>query len=282
MKLKFANQEFNSKLLPENRKELFADIFKLHHAKLFLSGLILLLFSIPLLVVLFLKDYSYVSLTDIAEIRSMSLMYSALEIPAIVILSIGFSGISKVFRNYCWMDPVFFKEDFLSGIKDNKIQCIFIGLTTGILAFLFNVIRIYSNSGWLDAIPFGFIFFGFYPVLIHAFFMNSIYTNKFNMNLKAGAFCYFKFFWRTILTSCLLYIFLVPSLFHFIHPLGVILKYTIIVIFMIFLLPIILLIVNLSEMVIFDSLINKEKFPQLYKKGLYINFINNTSKIEKE
>ena len=86
------------------------------------------------------------------------------------------------------------KEDFLSGIKDNKIQCIFIGLTTGILAFLFNVIRIYSNSGWLDAIPFGFIFFGFYPVLIHAFFMNSIYTNKFSMNLKAGAFCYFKFF----------------------------------------------------------------------------------------
>ena len=269
-KSKYASKDFTKESLPMNRKELFGDIFKLHHSKLFLCGAIIFLFAIPLILIWFLKDYFYINQQNLnLDIRMFSLIFSIAEIPAFLILSIGFAGIARILRSFSWMEPVFFKLDFSKSVKDNIKPTMISFLIAGVVNLVFDATYLFVNNGFIRAIPFGFNYFIIFPVLLQSYFINSIYTNKYSLNLKLGIYYYFKTIIFTLLFCLIFYGINIYANIHFVYLAGVILKYCIITIVIILLLPVILQIASLYEMKVFDKNINASRFPELINKGLY-------------
>lgn len=267
---KFASRDFEKNLLPTNRRELFFDVLKLHYLTLLKLGLLLTIFAIPLIVCMFVKDYSYVIKAESGQDNAWFLFFlSFIEAICFMIFAIGLGGIGKIFKEFSWMEPVFFKDDFLKGVKENIKPTLIISLLAGISHIAFNYIYIFSVSPWIKAIPFGFNYAILYPVLLITFFINVIYTNKFFLNLKLGIYVYIKHLPSIILCVLLVYILLIPNFFPMMYFLGSIFKVFLFVLFMIFILPMIILGINLNMMRIFDKEFNQQNFPQLVNKGLF-------------
>ena len=166
-KNKFSKSDFNETSLPKNRKELFFDILKQNHSILFKIAGLLILFLIPFLTVLALKDYSFiVAHNEDKSNATMLIVCFILEILAILIFAIAISGFAKIFKELCYMEPVFFKDDFLKGVKENIKPTLLIALIVGIINFMFQYCYYFIDNGWLKAVPFGVIYFIIYLQII--------------------------------------------------------------------------------------------------------------------
>ena len=167
MKLEKAGQDFNKESLPKNRKELFFDCIKQRFGLIMLTSFVLFLFTLPLLVVLFIKDAYLISvgvsfenkeITE-ANYETMYLMVTNFgylaSIPCFLILSVGLAGALRVFRQLVWQEGVFFKEDFFDGIKLNFKHYLIYGLIFGICFYLSNLSTLIplKNMGIIKVLP---------------------------------------------------------------------------------------------------------------------------------
>lgn len=280
----YSNENFNEKSLPSTRRGVFKDVLKLHYFSLIKIGLVMFLFAAPLLVTSFFLDYSFIIAHETGASNSYTIIIcSVIEILCLLFLAIPVSGLGKVFREYCWLEPVFFVDDFKKGIKDNLKPTLISLLLIGILNLIFNMVFYFSQSGWLVAIPFGFNVAVLFPILLHTIFINFTYTNKYFVNFKLGCYFYFKHLPSSLLSVLLLIGIKVYDLFMLANVLAILTKYLIILIFFIFLLPMIVLGIQLNELRIFDKHINSVRFPHLVNKGLHIETEpNNEGKANEE
>ena len=266
----YSKQAFTEDNLPKNRREVFFDVLKLHYFSFLKMGLILFAFAIPLFVVNFFKDYSYVIAHETGNSNATILITCiAVETVLILLLAIPIAGFGKIYREYVWLEPVFFAADFKSGIKDNIKPTLISAAIVAILNLIFNVIFHFTDNGWIMAIPFGFNVAVFFPIIMHTVFINFIYTNKYWDNFKVGCFFYFKHLPTTILCIILIVGFKVYDLFLLANIIAILTKYLVLLIVVIFILPLVFLGVQLNEMRIFDKHINSIRFPHLVKKGMY-------------
>ncbi len=267
----YSNETFTVRQLPHNRRQVFGDVLKLHYFEFIKIGLILFAFSIPLFLVAFFKDYSYIVAKQ-NEISNMPiyLICCAVEVVAIIFLAIPISGLGKILREYAWLEPVFFKDDFKSGIKENIKPTLISAVVIGLLTFVFDLIFYFYDYGFIAAIPFGFNVFVFFPILMHTIFINFTYTNKYTVNLKLGMYFYFKHLPTTILSILGIVVFKVYDLFQFANIIAILTKYLVLLVWVIFIIPIILLAVQINELRIFDLRINSIRFPHLVNKGIYV------------
>lgn len=266
----YSSSEFSKKLLPKNRREVFFDVFKMHFFSFVKMGLIFFFFSLPLLSLYFIKDYSYIVAFENDVSNSMALIIcTALEFIGVMILSIPIAGFGKIYHEYAWLEPVFFLNDFKEGIKENivpTLKSMFI-LSLNIVAFDFAYL--FSPSGWLMAIPFGVGVTFVLPVVLHVIFINFIYTNKYMVNFKLGCFFYLKHIISTFLCLLPLLAPKVYTLFIMSNIIALLTKYGVLLVYIIFLVPFIFLAIQLNEMRIFDIHINIQRFPHLVDKGMY-------------
>ena len=267
----YSKNSFSKDQLPSNRREVFFDVFKLHYFSFVKIGLILFAFAIPLFIVNFIKDYSFIIANETGNSNTTMLVTCiGIETLCILLMSIPVAGLGKIYHEYAWLEPVFFADDFKKGVKENITPSLISVIIIAILNAIFNFVYYFVDSGWIIAIPFGFNIAVLYPIVMHTLFTCFIYTNKYWDNFKLGCFFYFRHLPTTLLSIILICAFKVYDLFQFAHIYGILTKYLVFLVIIIFVMPFIFLGVQLNEMRIFDKHINSVRFPHLVNKGLYI------------
>ena len=278
MRLKRAKNDFTVNDLPKNRYEVFADCLK-ERFLLFLSiGLTLLLFSLPLFFVTLLSDNTSAQLYSAyrngestqeqlnALMDSATSLYSLFNIPCYIVLAIGAAGVMQIIRQLVWGEGVFFMQDFAEGVRSNGVNYAFIAFILGLAAYLENTFFPFSSGGISVAVPIIFLLVVIPPMM----FMISqiaVYKNPFLKYLVNG----FTLYIKTVPTTFLfLLLFLLPAVLG-LNLIPLLVKYIILLIFFLLLAPMLLTGWFLYSCFVFDKLINKEAYPEIYDKGVYRN-----------
>ncbi|HAS56626.1 MAG TPA: hypothetical protein DCR94_05255 [Firmicutes bacterium] len=283
MKRAIRSKEFDKNDLPSTRKEQFFDLFR--HRFFFLLGLgvLLLLFFIPFFASIVYKDLAILSINQsemdandkAASLLFISLLFSFLAMLGLLIFSIGLSGVMKLLKQLIYDEPIFFKDDFLTGIKENYKSFLLLSFFAGLLNLISNVIGILFDNVLLLKIIFPALnFVLFYPVIFVAFFLASTYSNRLLVTLRSSLLIYIKHFPSVFLCFALVY---GVSFYQYIDIM--LLKYLLIVFTLLLYFPILLLSSYLNQIRIYDYLINKDQFPSYYLKGLS-SFYQNEEKFK--
>lgn len=275
MKTKTTKKEFTINDLPSNRKELFFDVLKNHYNVLVSLGLIAIAFLIPFLIVSVLGDnYSaniYASFNageiTIEEYKSIynvsSLIFSLIQCLTLSIFSIGMAGIMKVFKRLLFMEPLFFKEDFVLGIKDSWKTYLLTYFIFGLFYAFSRFMNLVNASEFIKALPVGVLVVFVLPIFLLMNTNTTIYKNSFGKRIRVSTLLHVKNFFSNMLASLIL---LIPLLVLFIN--NLVIKYLIICAIVIFLFPIYILGYFDFSLSIYDKFINIHNYPEIYRKGL--------------
>ena len=271
MKKKVSKIDYSKAMLPRTRKAQLGDCFKMSYSVLLKCGLMLLVFFTPLVGFSFFMDFYYVSLMNHSseEIEQTILVYKWILNGGLILTSyiavLGLSGVIHVLRNLIWGEGVFFKEDFAEGIKQNAGKNVAFAAIFSV--FYAGAYVVYSFFPTMIVSWFGLFLFAlvFLPIYFWIMFLNNTYDSKFGQLLKNSLFFYVRTIGWT-LVGILMPLSLVSL--YFIPFYLVWLKYIILVLFIVFLFPIIVLIMNLYTTSRFDVYINRENYPDYYLRGL--------------
>ena len=267
------NSNFSINNLPTTRKSQLKYLIKFRWKSLMVMGGVLLLFAIPLLVSLTLKDLKAISIvttsTEGDELTSLfinDIFYAVLIIPSSIIFFLGLAGIYRLIRNYIWGEGVIFGSDFLLGIKRNWKHFVLNGLLASSLFYAVYLATVYINIPFIKYLPLVFAILLIFPVILVHMNLTVIYKNSYLYQFKNASiiyirrfYIYFPLFLLAIIIPVILLIFTIP----------LIVKYIIIFVFIYLFTPFFVLSISVYSMHIFDEMINKERHPELYKKGLF-------------
>ena len=271
MKKKVSKIDYSKSMLPRTRKEQFWDVFKMYYTLLLKSGVMLLLFFIPLIGYSFFMDFYYVSLLEKAneEIEQTKLIFHYILNGGLVLFSfvalIGLTGVIKILRNLIWSEGIYFKEDFASGVKENFLK----NLLFAAIFSIFYLLAYFIYSLFPETLISYFALFMFALIFLPIFFwliyLNNTYKSTFGVLLRNGLYFYVKTIGWSILGTTLT---LLPVFLIFIQMSLVAVKYIVLVVYIIFIFPIILLMMTLYSSNKFDESINKDNYPDYYLRGL--------------
>lgn len=282
--------DYKPEKLPSTRREQYFDILK-HNILLFLLlGLTFLLFLLPTLCSIFIRDYYYASYANlysegqITNEQFASLTNSLLNTMNIVIpisfifISFPLAGILKILRRLSWSEPLFPLLDFFTGIKENILKILLFTLIICSSIYGLYSIKLLNNSSWfIKYVPFGLFACILIPLFLHFIILINIYNQSIGKTIKNSFVLFFKSPFITLLFSAilLLSIYLVGQI-NFI-----VIKILIYILLIVILLPAYLLLWYLYSISVLDKYINVKLFPEAYKKGLYIKE-KNEEKVNRE
>ncbi len=272
--------EYKPEKLPTNRKEQFFDTLKHNIPTLLLIGFIFLLFCLPILVSVFVRDFyfaAYLSAYQKEEITAeqlTSLTRSLLKTMNIVIsccyifLSVPVAGISKIMRRFIWSEQVFFLSDFFTGIMENILKTLVFSVILAASIYGLYSLKTISNLPWfLEYMPYGVFAIIILPFFLHFMVLMNIYSQPIGKTIMNSFMMYFKTPFLTILFAVLplISIYLIGligyiGIWFLVHALMI-------VVF----LPIYLLLWFTYEISFLDKRVNEVLFPEIYKKGLYVD-----------
>lgn len=279
---KVAKQSFSAVHLPSNRKELFLDILINRFWFLVKLGCILLLFTFPFLFVSTIKELTIngiiLSLEDglvskneaTKQILYTSIQYDFFNLISFVILSIGLAGIVKIIKLLIWGEGIVLRSDFISGMKQNMKQYTLLFFTVGLVCLINNSVVILVGSqnesmnflGWLPTL---FATIILLPISAFCFSQIPYYQNTFIQNVLNGAKFYILNSGKTlsiILLCCFTWVAII-----FIPMILV--KFILLILSVILILPIVFLIWFLYSNHLFDRYINTRQYPDIINKGLW-------------
>ena len=284
-KIKFAEKDYISSLLPVNRKKQFSDLFKTEFLTLLKLALILLLSFLPYIFVSITtgltlssnaKDLISQGLTKLETNEALASSISIFALFRCLTLLVPFvvlAGIARVNRLMVYSEGVLFFKDFIRGIKDNFKTYFITGLIMILLIFATEVFGYYiggSNIGnasfALNAIIIGLVFLIITPIFMINLVQGSIYSLPYFKGIVNAA----RVFVRSILLS---FVFaLLPFTIFLLSTFNAlpIMWYGTIVMIVVLISPVYLLGVHMYFVSRFDVLINKKYYPQIYRKGLEI------------
>ena len=271
-KSKAPQKAFEIEMLPSSRKEQFFDLAK--HRFFFFIGIGALLFAFSLFILggAFFKDMSLINLNSSTAseeeqntfsftIKLISYVIQGFGFP---VLGFGLSGILMPLKNLAWNDPVFFKEDFKIGLKENGKTFVGIGFLWGIVYFLEMLIGLlFSNLPWFEAALFGINLAFIYPILITSLFLTLYYSNPFMATIQKAAAIYFRHFPLLFLSSLCLHL----PFFALYIPIFLV-KYGVLILWMVAAFPFAFLFSFELHLHYFDEDVNSSQFPSYYQKGL--------------
>lgn len=274
MKKKVSNIDYSKAMLPRTRKAQFLDVFKMNYMVLLKCGLMTFLFFVPLIGFSFFMDFFYVSLIEHSteEVEQTKMLFHYFLNIGLIIFSlvalIGLTGSIHVIRNLIWGEGIFFKDDFVKGIKENIGKNLIFGAIFALLyALAFFVFSLFPETiiAYFALIMFSLIFL---PIFFWIILLNNTYNSKFGGLLKNGLFFYVKTIgWSIVgilMTLILLGLLLIPINLIW-------LKYIILTVYVIFVYPIVLLIFVLYSTSKFDAYINKDNYQDYYCRGLNVD-----------
>ncbi len=274
MKNKKASHDFRIESLPKTRRQQFSDLVKHRYGDLMKLGLLTLLFALPLLASCLIRDMAILAIPKgegmeeqaYSMLFSTTLIHGLIRVVALGVLSLGLAGSFLVIRELCYSEPVFFREDFLSGIKKNWKQALIISLIVSVLLLVQEMLQLMLNNLIAETLPMAINLVVLFPVCLVAFYVCSTYSNSFLGHIKVSFGIYSAALPKVALSYLLVGVLMLPSLL----PVGLIfVEYPLIIALIIFLSPMSLLAIDLLFLSVFDEHINKVQFPEYYKKGLY-------------
>lgn len=275
----------NDAKLPTTYWELFKDVIKQNWRTLIGIGLITFLFFLPMLAVMFFRDYYAISITasnlEIDEINALIVtsknIFNIVVSLCLLIVCIGISGCSKVMLLLSRGEGTFFFKDFNKGVKQNlKNNFVFFLIYAVLFYFSFLVINNFE-SNFLTFLPFVFVQSLYFPLLMINVETTSVYSWKIKYSFINATFIYIKNFFIYIL-------FATPfTLIILTNAIGnIFIKYIIIVLLLIIVYPFVMLGLRVFTNKVLDRDINKEHYPEIYKKGIAENvkdeFVDNVVK----
>ncbi len=221
-KLRSASADYTENMLPQNRKEVFFDVVKLHKGKLFALGLLVLVFCLPMHSLQILENLITAGMAASADsmtqeqlaqvylqMISLSNTFAALRIPCLLLISLCIAGLVRIIRQYAWGENVFFSYDFSRGLRQNGGQMALLALVTGAVYWL----SVYAcntstvlESGVASSvllIPVGLAIFAGIPMAAYAAVQIPIYSNSFGKNLLFGMVIAAKSYGKTVLALLL-------------------------------------------------------------------------------
>lgn len=265
-------KDFNVQSLPSNRKEQFFDLLK-HRFFLFFSlGSLLLLFSLPFLGALLTRDIFLVMAHNDSSINNeekfkiintIQFYYSLSRIISFLIIALGLGGILGIYKQLIYDEPLFFKEDFFYSLKENWKQYVIYGLFAAIFCFFADFLAFLISIDYLKYIFKALNAVFLLPILFVALFVSNNYQNSLIKSISTSLLIYLKAFPSIFLSFILIYAISFLSYIPFLF-----LKYALLLSIFLLVLPILLLGAYENVTSLFDSLINREQFPDYYLKGL--------------
>lgn len=288
-----APKDFNFSMLPKNRREAFSFLTKMNYRQFVYLGILFLLFMFPVIITFslknihlgilqntFINEYNLAEESSKAAIEdsyinayiSLSSLYLWITFIFIVPVFISLGGILRVLRQYIWFEPVFFKEDFVKGIKDNWKATLLWGTIAGLGYVLSSYALILPGlNQFIVYLPYAVLLIVILPICLLVIEQSIVYQETNLKYFTNSLILYIKHLLYILLFSLICYL---P--FAFIYAgeiIGGFFYILFIIIFMalvIFVLPLFLLIHLLNAFRIFDISINRQNYPQLMGKGLFV------------
>lgn len=274
---KASKTDFDISSLPKSRKEQFKDIIVNNTRNFLKIDLALFVFLLPLLVVDYMRAIIINNFNEMFHNEEITIQEFVLVINIGYLINliffigflIGLAGVFKIYKEMSWQEGILFFHDFKEGIKQNIKGFTKIGLVIYFLYILANNIIIYINIDLIDYFIYAFLLLLVTPSILYMFEFENYYTNTLTQNIK-NAFIYsFKNYFISFLFALVFVLtFGINYLSSIIH-MGFIIIIVLVLIFVIF--PLYLLSFHLYSLSLFDRYINKKKFSEIYKKGLYKN-----------
>lgn len=278
IKTKQSATEFEMNQLPHNRKQVFWDVIKLHWRMLLVLSLVLLVGLLPLLTCLFIRDqYALVLAARVndgtmspedrlATLKIVYLICAGACWVCLYIFALAVCIVVRFVRQLIWYEPIFVKEDIAMGIKNGYKGAAICSTFAGIIIVVHRLMLFVTDNVFVQIIPVAiFIPFIALPLLL-AFIQSTIYIGSFSQMLKNAIAMYIKEAPIVLLFGLLLF---TPLLFTMLEQ-FLIVKYIVVVVYIYLFELAFIMMFSLGSNYIFDKYINKEQFPQMYKKGLYV------------
>ena len=265
--------------LPINRWQLFKFTYRNHLSLIIKLSLMIAIFSIPLFTFLIVKNvFANALLSQINQDNELiilqryyyqEIILDIFYIPCFVILAIGLSGGFFVMKKYLYQEGFTFFKDFRNGMKKSKefiFSTLILSIILYLLLFLKNFLSYINFQYYIPLSIFVFIIvFLLVNVSIFTYCQIHIYSNNI-FHLIKNALC---FSFNQLFKVSLINLITIFPLVLFMNFQNAVLTIIIILIYFIIGFGNCLLITMLYSCSVFDELINKDRFPSIYRKGLY-------------
>lgn len=270
-------KDFSSKDLPRTRAQVYKRLLRTQWGKLLVANWWTLLFCLPLLAwnMLCLSYGAGFDITSAEGKQAYMKFLLTLSYPLTVcfgvVAFVGFAGIAYIVRNMSCGVPVATTRTFFKGVKLSCAQFAAIGLVTSLVYCLFGFALIALSFSAFDAVQkvLLYAFATFAVVLLCCglvFMLNLCSTYKMSLftAVKNSFLFAVKYFWKTIGVLCITVL-----------PLGILCVVgSVWMILVVYLLLAAFGFVHTAEMwhlftnSVFDNHINRQSYPDFYRKGL--------------
>lgn len=270
-KLKCAKKDFTEADLPATRKQMFFDCYKEQFSLIFKIGLVCLLMFVPVIVVWLMRDaYLTNALNSLEEQTSENVtaiylsanqVFGLFEFLAFTLFFALFSGVAQIVRQLCWGEPVFFRDDFKKGVKENIGS--FAIVSAVVFAFRYAVNLLMTSDFYYVLI--GMVLLVFAPIGIWVLLQKLYYRLRWTQIIKNAVLYFINTFPVTLLllVCTVLPLWLVTSLVQL-----MVVKYLVVLLLIVFGAVPMTMCWVLYACHTFDVWLNKKSHTEIYRKGL--------------
>lgn len=273
---KSAKRDYEEIDLPSSRPEVFFDVIKNQYQVLLGIAALMFVFALPFLGVHLYLDlekalaYQALQAATITEevYETRILLYSRLLLVAVpigsMIFSLGLAGFARIFKRLCFLQPIFFFDDFKKGIRENALPFIGMAFFSSAIFTLFAWIRTLDPSHFFLSILWALSLVFAYPSFLFFVTVSSLYQTRFFSALSIALRIYARSFLPFL-----------PLLLCFVAPLAaefipdVVIKYIVLALSLVLFGPLLFLAFFLFSYWRFDRYINHERYPELVDRGIH-------------
>ncbi len=270
-KVRSAKEDFTEQDLPATRKQVFFDCYREQFSLVMRLGFVCVALVLPAVIAMMLKDNYIVSETaKLTEITSETLApiyyaarmrYGIMSVLTFTLFFAIFAGLVRIIRQFVWREPVFWKEDFAAGLKNDSGRFALVAFFVAVLDYII---------GLLDGSVLTYIFFGIFvglilPVMIWTLLQTVYYKIGFFGSLKNGILYYLKTLPVTLL---LVLVTVLPFwLITELVPIPLVKYLAIFLLGLVYIVPITMIWLLFANKY-FDEILNKKQYPSIYRRGL--------------
>ena len=280
-KEKAVRKEFTEEDLPHTRSQVFLTVYKTRAFFIFEVSLLLLLFCLPLFgwdicMRLYIDNLANSLLPDnsnatelIQEAFVMNMVKNGISVLLFGIAGIGFGGAIHAFQGLVW-NKLVVVSDFFDGMKKNIGKYILWGIVVGLSFFLFELCLYGTPLTKLDTIWRILVYgLGSVQLAIIAVFVSYLYLQNEYYFVKG-----LNLFFNSVKFTILSFFPMVGFILVIMSPYFLVFIRSFVINFVSIFLFLFLVSSGLIPLILyadyqFDKRINKEKYPEIYDRGVY-------------